>query len=258
MLSCTSEQTLMRIAQAERLRLFLDYDGTLADFASSPDLVLPDEEVIQILKELNANPALRVAIVSGRMLSQIRKLLPIEGILLAGTYGIELLMPGGELIHRQDYDRVRPLLEALKPQWESQINGREGFYLEDKGWSLAIHARFAEEDEAEAILKGAREAAQRWIDTNQFHILGGNKFLEVGPKIAKKGNTVAYLLERSPWEGALSIYVGDDDKDEDAFTVVNAYGGITILVAQEQRPTAANCRLDSPSSVRSWLRNLAP
>jgi trehalose 6-phosphate phosphatase len=258
MLSCTSEQTLIRIAQAERLRLILDYDGTLADFAPSPDLVLPDEEVIQILKELNANPALKVAIVSGRMLSQIRKLVPIEGIFLAGTYGIELLMPGGELIHRQDYDRVRPLLEELKPRWKLQINGREGFYLEDKGWSLAIHARFAEENEAETILNGARQTAQRWIDTDQFHILEGDKFLEVGPKIARKGNTVAYLLERYPWENALSIYIGDDDKDEDAFTVVNAHGGITILVSQEQRPTAANCRLDSPSSVRSWLRKLIP
>jgi trehalose 6-phosphate phosphatase len=255
MLSCDSEQTITRIAQAERLQLFLDYDGTLADFAPSPDHVLPDKEVIHILSKLKANPALKIAVVSGRRLSHIRKLLPIEGILLAGTYGVELLLPGGEVIYRLDYGGVRPGLEVIKPQWEAHIRGKEGFYLEDKGWSLAIHARFADKDEAETVLKEAWDAAQRWIDADQFHILGGDKFLEVGPEIANKGDTVTYLLERYPWEGALSVYVGDDDKDEEAFTVVNAHGGITILVAHEPRPTAASCRLDSPNSVRSWLRN---
>jgi len=258
MLSCNSEQIDQRIDQAECLQLFLDYDGTLADFAPSPDLVLPDKEVIQILREIKANPAVKIAIISGRMLSQIRRLIPIEGILLAGTYGIELLLPDGKLIHRLDYNKVRPLLEILKPQWESQISGKEGFFLEDKGWSLAIHARFAAEDEAKAILKEAREAAQRWIDIDQFHILGGDRFLEVAPKIANKGNTITYLLDHNKRENAPVIYIGDDDKDEDAFMVVNANGGITILVAQVHRPTAANCRLDSPLSVRNWLRKLIP
>lgn len=257
MLLCKTEQTIKRLSQARRLQLFLDYDGTLAEFAPSPEVVLPDEEVIQILKTLKANPAVKVAIVSGRMLNQVRKLIPIGGIWLAGTYGVELLTPSGEQIHRLDYNRVRPLIDALRPHWETRIKGKTGFYLEDKGWSLAIHARFADKNEANAILQAAREDAQRWMDTDLFQILGGDRFLEVGPQIANKGNTLSYLLDQYPWEGALTIYVGDDDKDEEAFKVVNAHGGITILVAHEQRPSAANCRLDSPSSVKDWLKNIA-
>lgn len=258
MLSINIEQITKRIAQVNHLQFFLDYDGTLADFALSPDLVLPDEEVIQLLRELNANPAYRVAIVSGRMLSQVRRLVPIKGILLAGTYGVELLMPGDEVIHRLNYKGVRPILDTIKPQWQAQIRSKNGFYLEDKGWSLAIHGRFADEDKVEEILKEARKIALEAIDADQFHILGGDKFLEVGPKIANKGETIKYLLKSHAWEGSLPIYIGDDDKDESAFTVVNDHGGVTILVAQEQRPTAATSRLDSPASVRNWLRKIIP
>jgi trehalose 6-phosphate phosphatase len=248
------QRTVERIDHAERLQLYLDYDGTLADFANSPDDVLPDDEVIQIMSELNANPALQISVVSGRRLSQIRKLIPVEGILLAGTYGVEMLTPEGNIVHRLEYEQVRPNLEVLKPQWEGCISSRKGFYLEDKGWSLAIHARFAEEIEAEMVLEEARKTAQNWIDAGQFHILGGNKFIEVAPEIANKGDTVAYLMQHYSSEGAISVYVGDDDKDEEAFTVVNAHGGVTILVAHEPRATYASCRLDSPHSVRNWLR----
>jgi trehalose 6-phosphate phosphatase len=250
MLSCDSETTVTRINQAERLQLFLDYDGTLADFAPSPDHVLPDEEVIGILRGLKTNPAIRVAVVSGRRLSHVQKLLPIEGILLAGTYGIEQLTPKGEVFNRLDYEHIRPQLEALKPQWKVHIGDEDGFYLEDKGWSLAIHARFADEHKAEKVLQSAGEIAQRWIGADEFRLLGGDRFLEAAPKIANKGETIAYLLEHYPWEGSLPIYVGDDDKDEEAFAAINSRGGISIVVAREARPTQAGCRLDSPQEVR--------
>ena len=45
-------------------------------------------------------------------------------------------------------------------------------------------------------------------------------------------------------------------KDEEAFKVVNKYGGEAIVVTTEQRNTAAKWRLSSPSEVRQWLREL--
>ena len=38
------------------------------------------------------------------------------------------------------------------PRWQALVEGREGFYLEDKGWSLALHARFAPEKEATRVI----------------------------------------------------------------------------------------------------------
>jgi len=253
---CPPELITQCLARADRLWLFLDYDGTLANFAPTPEHVDPDPGLVDLLTRLAQHPDIRVAVVSGRRLSQLQTLLPVPGILLAGTYGIELQMPEGERINRIAYDTVRPTLNTLKPQWEHLITGRENFFLEDKGWALALHARFAEDDEAEQVLTTARQLAVEMASLELFRLLGGHKFLEVGPRLAHKGQTVDYLLDRYPWPAALPVYLGDDDKDEEAFGVVKARGGVTIVVAREPRSTQADCRLESPHDARRWMQML--
>jgi trehalose 6-phosphate phosphatase len=253
---CSSEKLNQRLAQAEGVRLFLDYDGTLADFAPTPEHVNPDPALINLLTKLAQDPRFRIAVVSGRRLTHVRSLLPVPGVLLAGTYGIELQTPDGKRIDRVSYDVIRPRLDDLKPRWEQLIASREGFFLEDKGWALALHARFAAEDEAERLLDEARRMASEAASSGSFRLLGGHKFLEIGPRLAHKGRAVEYLLERYPWPGTLPVYVGDDDKDEEAFGVIKAHGGIAVLVASELRNTQADCRFESPQAVRQWLETL--
>ena len=252
----TPEQINERIAQAERLWLFLDYDGTLADFAPTPEHVNPDPEIIDLLTRLARCPCIRVTVVSGRRLDHVQSLAPVPGILLAGTYGIELQTPEGERVNRVKYDAIRPALDSLKPRWLRLIAGREGFFLEDKDWALALHARFADDDEAETVLTAARRIATQGASSELFRVLGGHKFLEVCPRLAHKGQTVGYLLDRYAWPGALPLYLGDDDKDEEAFGVIKARGGIAILVAARRRKTDADWRLASPQAARHWLETL--
>ena len=253
----TPERINERIAQAERLWLFLDYDGTLADFAPTPEHVNPDAETIRLLSRLARHPCIRVAVISGRRLDHVQALAPVPGILLAGTYGIELQTPDGERIDRVEYEAIRPALDALKPRWERLIAAREGFFLEDKGWALALHARFANDVETETVLSAARHVADEVVASSEsFCVLGGHKFLEICPRLAHKGQTVDYLLDRYAWPGALPLYLGDDDKDEEAFGVIKARGGIAILVAARRRKTDADCRLESPQTVRRWLETL--
>jgi trehalose-phosphatase len=248
-----------RLAAADRLWLFLDYDGTLADFAPTPEHVQPDPDLVALINRLAQHPRFHVAVVSGRRLSHVQKLVPVPGVLLAGTYGVELQTPEGERVDRLDYHRLRPVLDALKPEWAALIGEREGFFLEDKGWALALHARFAARDEADVVLSAAHSlavAATDEADPDMFRLLGGHRFLEIGPRLAHKGLTVAYLLDRYPWPGALPLYLGDDDKDEEAFGVIKARGGIAVVVAAEPRPTEADMRLKSPQAARRWLESL--
>jgi trehalose-phosphatase len=253
---CAPDLVNKRLAQADRVWLFLDYDGTLADFAPTPGHVDLDLEVIDVLTRLVQQPDIRIAVVSGRQLGQVRLLLPVPGLLLAGTYGIELQTPGGRRIERVSSDTIRPVLDDLKPRWEGLIAGREGFFLEDKWWALALHARFAEDGEANRVLEEARRMAAGAASAGPLRLLDGHKFLEIGPRLANKGQTVAYLLDHYPWPGALPVYLGDDDKDEEAFGVIKARGGMAILVAREPRNTQADCRLESPQAARHWLQAL--
>lgn len=253
------EELAQRLAAAEKLWLFLDYDGTLADFAPTPEHVHPDPALVALISQLARHPRFRVGVVSGRRLSHVKSLVPVPGVLLAGTYGVELQTAEGERIARLDYEGVRPVLDALKPRWTGLIDTRQDFFLEDKGWALALHARFAARDDAEQVLGNARHlalAAMEDADPATFRLLGGHRFLEIGPRLAHKGLTVTYILARYPWPGALPLYLGDDDKDEEAFGVIKARGGIAVVVAAEPRLTEADLRLESPQAARYWLESL--
>lgn len=245
--------------QAQHLWLFLDYDGTLADFAPTPEHIEPNPEIITLLEGLARKPNLRLTVLSGRRLDHIRLLLPLSGVFLAGTYGIELLTPTGGMIQRVEYDAIRPALETLKPQWAQAIRGRDGFFLEDKGWALALHARFADDVEAEVVLAHVQQVASAALLTDHFRILGGHKFLEIAPRLASKKETVAYLLDQFPLPEPRLIYIGDDDKDEEAFPLVHAHQGIALKVrqpSQKESPTTADFFLESPADTLHWLKGI--
>jgi trehalose 6-phosphate phosphatase len=234
----------------------LDYDGTLAELAPTPDHVTPDPEVAALVSRLAERPDSRVGVISGRRLDHVERLVPVPGVLLAGTYGVEMRLFHGERLERVDYRVVRPVLDVLKPQWEALVEGREHYFLEDKGWSLALHARFAADEEAEEVLAEARLLAHDAVargGESDFRILGGHKFLEVGPRLAHKGKTVRYLLDRYPCSGARPVYLGDDGKDEEAFDEIKAQGGIAIVVSSEEKETRADYRVASPRAVRRLL-----
>ncbi len=246
-----------RVQAARRVRFFLDYDGTLADFAPTPDVIEPQAEVIEIVRRLRDAPDVHVSLVSGRRLAHLETLVPVPGVLLAGTYGVEIRTPDGEHLNRLEYAKLRPVLDTLKPRWADVIAGVDGFFLEDKGWSLALHARYATDVDADRVLRAARQTAKT-LDAPSFHLVGGHKFLELRPRLAHKGKTVIYLLETYPLPEALLFYLGDDDKDAEAFDVIHEQGGITIFVTAGQVPSdvPADLSLRTPQHVRRWLQRI--
>jgi trehalose 6-phosphate phosphatase len=244
------------IARAQRVWFFLDYDGTLAEFAPTPHIIEPDTDVINLLHKIVQQPDRRLTVISGRRQSHLETLLPVPGATLGGAYGIELRTADGDRIQRADLQVIRPTLDKLKSKWELLIADRSGFVLEDKDWTLALHAKLAEESEVPKVMHEALTIAEKTIEPRIFRIYGGRLFLEVAPMEAEKGKTVQYLLQRFPWKNSLLLYVGDDDKDEKAFEVVKTNGGIPIVVSKEPRETKAIYRHETPQAVRKWLEDL--
>lgn len=233
--------------------LFLDYDGTLAEFSPTPEVILPNPQVIDLLTRLERRPLLRVSVISGRSLASIEKLLPVQGILLAGTYGIELYFPEGKRESRVRLETVRPTLEKLKSEWERISAGQKGIFLEDKGWAIALHALRAGPETAERVLTAAHQAAERLVSGTIFRMLIGQRFLEVGSSLTNKGETVLYLLRHFPLPEALPVILGDDERDEEAFEVVKDLGGFAVQVGCSHSPTVADKRLKTPQQCLLWL-----
>lgn len=243
----------------ECLWLFLDYDGTLEEFAATPYDVHPNPEVIRILEKLVARPNTRVTILSGRNLEQIRQLIPVQGVFLAGSYGIEILTPERETIHRLKFEMIRPFLDGIKPGWLELIRGKRGFFLEDKGWTLAIHARFADDRESKQVIQDACDTDDLPSLMEHFRIVGGHKFLEIAPYLASKREAVSHFLQTYPFENARLLYIGDDDKDEDAFSVIHEHSGLTVKVlqlSQLSQPSEADAYFVDPKETLEWLRDL--
>jgi trehalose 6-phosphate phosphatase len=252
-----NEEMERRLAPGGGGWLFLDYDGTLADFAPTPDIVIPNDEVIRLISQLAEIERVRVTILSGRRLAHIRELLPVAGVMMAGTYGLEIEYPAAGPVPRVDAGLIRPTLNEIATQWITLIAGKPGFYLEDKGLALALHARHAEEADARQVLAAAQDVLEPVRKRPElFRIMGGHRFLEVGPAQAGKGASVAYLLERYALPDSFPVFVGDDDKDEEAFQVVRDRGGVTVVTASAPRPSIAEYRLRNPGEVRAWLGEL--
>lgn len=260
MIPCTSEAVLQKLIPPQPIWLFLDYDGTLADFAPTPEDIIPDNDLINLITELNSQPDIRVTIISGRRLSHIQSLIPVPGLLMAGTYGLELHTPADETIYRVDFDTIRPLLDTLKEKWRLLLAGRSGFFLEDKRWTLAIHAKDAAGEEADLVLHQAQQQANELLadaPDSLFRLQGGHRFLECGPKAADKKRAVEYILSTYPWSGdVLLVYLGDDDKDEVAFEAIRQRDGVVVAVGDRLRHIEATCWLPSPQAVRQWLGDL--
>ena len=249
---CPPLYQLISESSFEKAIIILDYDGTLADFAPNPDVVIPDQQLISLLNCLINHENLKMAIVSGRSLVHIRKLVPLKGIWLAGSYGLEMIDPDGKEIEHLDYDQLRPGIEKIKPYWNDLIQSREDFYLEDKGWSIAIHANGKNKTEVEDVLNQAKLIRV----PEGFHLQGNYHFLELCPPKAEKGQAVKYILSNEKGYQGLPIFIGDDVKDEDAFLECQKHNGLGIIVSQEEIISNAKYCLPNSIKVREWLEEI--
>lgn len=223
--------------------LFLDLDGTLAEFETDPQAVGPVERRTRLLRELGMALDGRLAVISGRELSDLDRIL--DGVVpaLAGVHGLERRDAGFEL-HAEP---VAPGLDAAAAEAEAFARGRDGVLVERKRGALALHTRAAPEHEGDALA-----LARRLADRHRLHLQPGARVAEIRTPGLSKGDAIRAFLSEPPFLGARPVFLGDDLTDEDGFEAVLACGGLGVLVGAP-RPTAAGARLASVSAVFDWL-----
>lgn len=230
--------------------LFLDFDGTLVELEDHPANVALPAGMAQRLRHLQAALDDAVAIVSGRALSDLERLLHPLRLPLAGLHGLERRDARGR-IHQDERDRER--LDSVRDAIAGFVAARPGLYAEDKGGALALHWRGAPEREQEVAAFLERQRRQLG---DGFHIQAGKQVFELKPVGRDKGRVVREFMAEAPFQGRTPVFIGDDRTDEDAFAAVNALGGVSIRVGEHHPDTAATATLPSVAATIEWLDSL--
>jgi trehalose-phosphatase len=240
--------------------LLSDYDGTLTPIVSRPDEAILPPEVKDRLITLVEKPFFSVGIISGRSLSEVRTLVSIEGIYYAGNHGLEIEGPGLRFIN-PEAKAARVALKDVARQLSAKLAGVEGVIVEDKGLSLSLHYRLVREDEVARVVEIFHRITSPWLDDRKIRVTSGKKVWEVRPSIDwHKGKAVETIVKEMKaflkLEQLLTIYLGDNTTDEDAFRVVHRPKGWSIFVGKAKQATQADYFLDSTSEVATFLSRL--
>ena len=70
--------------------LFLDYDGTLTPIVEHPRLAQMGSGERKVLEDLTVISDIKVIIMSGRLLEELRAFVAVPGLIYVGNHGIEL------------------------------------------------------------------------------------------------------------------------------------------------------------------------
>ena len=223
--------------------LFLDLDGTLVGIRSRPEEVVAEAELLDLLPRLDARLGGRVAVVSGRSVTDVDRILQGRVRCVAGVHGLEWRSEFGGPVTLAA-ERLDPAVAAALAAF---ADARPGTFVEDKGLGVALHYRAAPEHEGDAVAFAERLAAERGLASQR-----GRMVVEVRSPAADKGAAIERFLAVAPFAGSRPVFVGDDVTDEDGFRLVARRGGQGVLVGPP-RPTAATCRLPDDAAVRAWL-----
>lgn len=243
-----------RLREATQNALLLDYDGTLAPFRVDRGRAFPYAGVREILEKLVGVSRLRVVIVSGRWIKDLKPLLKLKKRPeIWGSHGMERLRADGSYeIAKMDENLLGGLVAA--DEWVENAGLIK--HAERKPGSIAIHWRGLDPRKVDEIRNRIEPEwsliARGWgLTLKEFD--GG---MELRAGVQNKGDAVKTVLEEMDREIA-AAYFGDDSTDEDAFMAIKGRG-IGVLVRNELKPTAADVWIKPPGELLQVLRKWLP
>lgn len=223
--------------------LFLDLDGTLAGIEPHPGAVGPDHRRNDLLSRLGRGLGERLAIVSGRGLEDIDRILAGGVAAVAGVHGLDRRRADGQRV----VDPPPAQLVQARAAIEAALCPHPGLVIEDKGLAFAVHFRQAPELAAEvADVAGAVAASCGLL------LQPGDMVVELRPPGHDKGDAIAAFMDEPPFKGFTPVFVGDDMTDENGFRAVARLDGYGVLVGRP-RATDARFRLANVEAVMQWL-----
>ena len=242
--------TLEALLQERRLAVLLDYDGTLTPIVTDYRKAFLSDAMRETLGRLAARNA--VAVVSGRDLKDVQKLVGLDSVYYSGSHGFELSGPDAwQHIHEEAADYL-PDLDQAEQALATRLAGVPGHALERKHFSLAVHYRQVDDARTDEVARAVDEV----LAGNTRLVKGlGKKVFELKPALPwDKGRAVGLLLDTLGMTGddTIAVFIGDDITDEAAFRELRQ-PNVSIIVVDDDRATAADYSLTDVDDVREFL-----
>ncbi len=219
LLSRASHAILLQLAQQRTLCAF-DFDGTLSPIVEHPGQAVMGDQTRSLLGRVAA--LYPCVIVSGRSRADLLgKLRGVKGARVIGNHGAET---------EAAIPKPQRRLEQWKTSLELELGALPGLWVEDKGFSLAVHYRQSPQktEARRRILAAAR-------NLEQVRVVGGKQVVNlVVDRAPDKGAALAAERDRMGCNWVL--FVGDDENDEDAFALDGNI--VPVRIGRKQRSHA--------------------
>lgn len=259
------QEALHYIVAAQPLALITDFDGTISKIAPTPEQAVVFPRCCRLLAKLARDLPL-VAIVSGRQVSDVRRLVGLPGIIYVGNHGLCRWERG----HTHVEPSALSHLESMRGIAETarQRLVLPGLLFEEKDTGVSIHYRSAP-DPASAK-KEITSLLEDLASGTAIEVLEGRQVVELKPAVrVDKGTAIFELLRDRVVSGA--VYAGDDRTDLDAFAGLRRWSeqeqkrSLTVAVSSFEMPPelreAADLIVDGVEGWADFLdaleRNLA-
>lgn len=243
--------SIVQRRRAGRLRLLLDYDGTLVPIAPTPERAPPDADLYRLLDGLLRSPDLDVEIVSGRARDRLAAWFGDRPLSLWAEHGLwhreaEAKAWSETVAGSDDWmRRCLPVLERFAAE-------TPGARIERKTSSLAWHFREAHPELGLGQARALRQLLREMGARHGFEALDGKMVID----LRRAGVSKAIVAERIADHGVPPrqvIAFGDDRTDEELFAALPAES-VTVAVGPEI--VGARYRLDDHDEVRRLLASL--
>jgi len=225
-----------QIRSRKNLLLLLDYDGTLTPIAPTPRQARLSPQTKLVLRRLSRKPNVTIAVISGRALADLKRIVGLRNLAYAGNHGLELWW--------QDKRRIVRIPRALKKAVSevTRILSRvrrdfDGVVMENKGLSLSFHYRLVKAKGLTRVKKEFWNRVMPFVRSGTIRVVKGKRVFEVRPNVPwAKGHAALWFMKELASPSCLPIYIGDDQTDEDAFRMLKR--GTTIRVGEHYKSKA--------------------
>ena len=240
---------------AERIResepvIILDYDGTLAPIAQVPSQPVLSDSVRGTLGRLAKKCP--VALVSGRDIKDLRRRVGLKELIYLGSAGLEAIGPRGRYVQVKEED-FSSSLDHADSDLRYAIGDIRGALVERRRFSVAVHHVLVDSYTMPRLTAAFDDIASKHPE---LKVVRGKRALELRADTEwNRGRAVKLVVDTLRLKGAMPVYIGDDRTDEAAFKAIGERG-VTILVTDEPRETAAQYQLADFVEVQQFLEQV--